>query len=234
VDLAMSPDGARLYVLSQGADNEVPADALLTYARDAASGQITLVDSERDGVAGVQGLTFPNALAVAPGGAHVYTVAGYAGSQGSILGRLAVFVRSPVDASTSYLGLWADNANGVDGLGYAIGIATTADGRYVLATGAADDALAVFRRNAVTGLLTFERVISDDASRPLDGAIDVAADPLGRFVYVVSLNEDSLTVFAPEPGAAAGAVALATLVTLVRLTAGTVLAVNYPANPKRP
>jgi len=211
VDLAISPDGTRLYVLAQGVTADVPADALLTYARDPASGLLTRVDAERDLENGVQGLTFPNAVVVAPEGNHIYTVAGFAGMQGVIPGKLSIFLRSAVDASTSYFTLYGDDANGIDGLAYAIGVTVAADGRWLYAVGAADDALAIFARDPFTGLLSFDRALRDDAdgSRLLDGAIDVAADPLGRFVYVVALNEDSLTVFAPEPGAAAGAALLA-------------------------
>lgn len=228
VDLAPSPDGALLYVVAQG----VSADALLTYARDPQSGALTLADSEQNGANGVEGLEFPNALAVAPGGAHLYTAAGFAGQQGTIPGRLALFRRSPQDDATHYVSLWADGANGVDGLGYAIGIATTPSGGHVLATGAADGALAVFARDRTTGLLAFERAIRDDADPALllDAAVDVAADPLGRFVYALSLNEDAVTVFAPEPGAAAcAAAACAALAGLRQRRAR-----PQPWKPKRP
>ena len=210
VDLAVSSDGAFVYVLAQG----VAADSLVTYARDPMTGALTKFDFEKDGVDGVQGLTFPNAMAIAPGDRDLYTVAGYQGSQGSIAGKLSLFARSPVDDTTQYFTLWGDGVNGVDGLDYAIGVALTKDGRTLLATGASDGALAVFTRDPATGLLSFDRAIRDDsdAALLLSGAIDVATDPLGRFVYVVSINEGALTVFAPEPGAAAlGAAACAAL-----------------------
>jgi len=65
----------------------------------------------------------------------------------------------------------------------------------------------VFRRNPADGVLTFDRAIRNDANPTLllDAAVDVASDPLGRFVYVASINDSALTVFAPEPGAALGA-----------------------------
>jgi hypothetical protein len=75
------------------------------------TGALTKFDSEKDGVDGVQGLTFPNAMAIAPGDRDLYTVAGYQGSQGSIAGKLSLFARSPVDDTTQYFTLLGDDGS---------------------------------------------------------------------------------------------------------------------------
>jgi DNA-binding beta-propeller fold protein YncE len=213
VEVAVSPLGDRVYALAQGfiESPEFAADSLHTFSRDGVTGEITLIDTEDDGADGVEGLTLPTSLAVSPDGADIYTVSGFASSapNGPPPGRLATFEREAGTGLTSYVSFLEDDVGGVDGLDYPLGVATAADGRWVYATGAADDALAVFARVPGTGALAFDRAIRNDAnpSLLLDAAIDVATDPLGRFVYVAALNDGALTVFAPEPGAALGAAA---------------------------
>jgi len=157
----------------------------------------------------VEGLTLPTSLAVSPDGANIYTVSGFASTAPNDPppGRLATFDREAGTGLTNFVSFLQDDVGGADGIDYPLGVATAADGRWVYATGAADDALAVFARDPSTGVLAFDRAIRNDSDPALllDAAIDVAADPLGRFVYVVALNDGALTVFAPEPGAALGA-----------------------------
>jgi 6-phosphogluconolactonase (cycloisomerase 2 family) len=211
-DLGISPDGALVYVVSQGFTSNVAADALITFARDAVTGALTEIDAEQDQVAGVAGLELPNAVAASPDGRHVYTTAGLADA-------IAFFGRSTADDTTSFIGLVSDLAQGVDGLDGAVGLAISPDGRHVLATSVSDDALAVFERDANTGLLAFERAVRDDAApaeRMLADAIDVAISPDGRFVFVAALGDDALTVFAPEPRAALLATAACAALALLR------------------
>lgn len=214
-DLAISPNGALVYVISQGFTNEVAADSLLTFERNPTTGEVTRIDSEQDQAAGVSGLELPNGVATSPDGHHIYTGAGLSSS-------IAVFAHSPVDDSTGFLAAYQEGSGGVTGLLATVGVAVTPDGAHVLATGFAADALAVFDRDP-SGFLTFDRAIRDDADagRLLDGAIDVAVDPQGRFVYVASFVENSLTVLAPEPGAAAGAAVAAAALAFRRRRAQT-------------
>ena len=206
VDLALSPDGAVLYVAAIGTFAN-PIDALTTFARDAASGVLTLIDTEEDLMGGVAGLTVPNGIAASRDRRHVYVSA-------NLSDTLAIFGRSGVDATTSFLEFVSDADPGVDGLDGATDVEITRDGAWVIATGEVDDAVALFARDRETGLLSFDRVTRDggDPARYLDLAIDLALDPLGRFVYVVAFNDDAVTVLAPEAGAlGCAATALAAL-----------------------
>jgi 6-phosphogluconolactonase (cycloisomerase 2 family) len=222
VEIATSPLGDRVYALAQGfvEDPEFAADSLHTFSRDSVTGELTLIDTEDDGANGVEGLTLPTSLAVSPDGANIYTVSGFASTapNGPPPGRLASFDREAGTGLTNLVSFLQDDVGGVDGIDYPLGVATAADGRWVYATGAADDALAVFARDPSTGVLAFDRAIRKDSDPALllDAAIDVAADPLGRFVHVVALNDDALTVFAPEPGAALGACAALLALATVR------------------
>lgn len=221
VEVATSPLGDRVYALAQGS-TESPAfiaDSLHTFSRDLVTGELTLIDTAHDGENGVEGITLPTSLVVSPDGANVYTTAGSASSiPDAPPGRVATFEREAVTGLTNYVSFLQDDVGGVDGIDLPYGIAAAENGRWVYATGAADDAFAVFTRDPATGALGFDQAIRKDANPGLllDAAVDVATDPLGRFVYVASLNDGALTVFAPEPGAAAGAAALLVLATLRR------------------
>lgn len=64
--VAISPDGAHVYVAS------VVSDAVAVFGRDAGTGALTFVESERNGIAGVTGLDGAFAVTVSPNGASVY------------------------------------------------------------------------------------------------------------------------------------------------------------------
>src|SRR4029077_16900818 len=80
--VAVSPDGKHVYVASQN-DNSLAA-----FARDPATGALTFVEFEDDGVGGADGLGGAIDLSVSPDGRHVY-VAGVADN------ALATFARDP-------------------------------------------------------------------------------------------------------------------------------------------
>ena len=90
-----------------------------------------------------------------------------------------------------------DGAAGVDGLDGAEGVAVSADGKHVYATGESEDAVAVFTRNATTGQLTFVEVHFDGASGVdgLDGAREVIVSRDGQHVYVGGNIDDAVAVF---------------------------------------
>ncbi len=71
------------------------------------------------------------------------------------------------------------------------------DGGHVYATGAVEDAMAIFGRDDATGALTFQEVLRDGTNGVdgLDGAMGVAVSFDNRFVYVCGYFEDSLTVY---------------------------------------
>lgn len=168
-----------------------------------ASGALGQIDLETQGVAGVAGLEGPRALVLAPdpdgalgpepGGEHVYVA-----SRGS--NAVTLFERDTVTGLLSFVTAWTDGVGGIDGLGGAGGLAISPDGKHLYATGATDGALAVFERDATTGLLTPIEVQleSSPAVDGLAGAVAVTLSPDGRSVYVVSRDDDSLAVFARD------------------------------------
>jgi 6-phosphogluconolactonase (cycloisomerase 2 family) len=87
--VAVSGDGKHVYACGFG-------NAVVVFARNAATGALTWVESDHEGVGGVTGIAFCGSLALSPDGQHVYAI-------GSIDKALAVFDRDP---ATGALTLW--------------------------------------------------------------------------------------------------------------------------------
>jgi 6-phosphogluconolactonase (cycloisomerase 2 family)/predicted secreted Zn-dependent protease len=66
--LAISPDGATLIAADQ-------SNSIRSYARDFTTGALTLIEEERDGVNGVDGLDRSLGVDISPDGSHVYVTA---------------------------------------------------------------------------------------------------------------------------------------------------------------
>jgi 6-phosphogluconolactonase (cycloisomerase 2 family) len=206
--LAMSPDGAHLYMASQGFAFD--GDSIAALTRDAPTGALAWVDIYRDGDLGVDGLGGIAALTVSADGAHVYSAAGTDDA-------VAAFSRNASTGALTFLGEVRDGVGGVDGLDGAHDLAVSPDGAHVYAVGAADDAVAVFSRNAGTGALTFVEVKRDGVGGVdgLDGVTHVAVSPDGAHVYTASGGDRAVAVFGRNAGTGA-----LTFVQVVRAPAG--------------
>jgi 6-phosphogluconolactonase (cycloisomerase 2 family) len=64
--VAVSPDGAHVYVTGR------IDDAVATFARDPATGALSFVELDKDGMGGVDGLDDASLAAASPDGAHLY------------------------------------------------------------------------------------------------------------------------------------------------------------------
>jgi 6-phosphogluconolactonase (cycloisomerase 2 family) len=183
--VAASPDGAHLYVT--GALD----DAVVTFSREPGSGALTWVEQEKDGVNTVDGLDSAAGVAVAPDGAHVY-VAGLNDD------AVVTFSRDPGTGALTWVEQDKDGVTpGVDGLDFATGVAVAPDGAHVYATGAVDDAVAVFSRDPSSGGLTFVEQQKDGVAGVdgLNTARGVTVSPDGAQVYVASSDDDAVAVF---------------------------------------
>src|SRR5688572_26916152 len=67
-DVAVTLDGLFVYVATSGEED----DAVTVFARSMATGHLTLVEAEVEGVGGVVGLNGAIAIAISPDNAHVY------------------------------------------------------------------------------------------------------------------------------------------------------------------
>ena len=184
LSVVVSPDGQNVYAAG-GSDS-----AVAVFHRDAATGALTLLEVQKDGVDGVDGLAFASALALSPDGAYLYV----AGSNDS---AVAVFRRDATTGALSFVEAQKNGVAGVDGLAFARAVAVSPDGSHVYVAGQQDSAVAVFRRNALTGWLTFVEV-----QRQGVGGVDGIAGPLaltfspnGAHLYVAAGSQNAVTVF---------------------------------------
>jgi 6-phosphogluconolactonase (cycloisomerase 2 family) len=169
--MAVSSDGAHVYVPN--------TNSITVLSRDSATGVLTIVEWVRDGLNGVDGLNGARSLTVSPDGSHVYAV-------GQHDDALAVFSRDSATGALTFVEAYFDDVNSVGGLGGVTFVTVSPDGAHVYAAGAADDALALFRRDSATGALTF-------VEAQHDWAAFVTMSPDGDHVYAA--DDDTLTVY---------------------------------------
>jgi 6-phosphogluconolactonase (cycloisomerase 2 family) len=172
--LAVSPDSRHAYVAAS------VDDAVAVFERDATNGTLSLVEIQRDGVAGIDGLDGAAAIAVGPGGGHVYA-AGEA---------VVVFARDPASGALQSQQVIRDGIDGVQGIQQPTAIVLSPDGGQVYVAG---QDLVVFQRDADTGALTFAGVAPSSAPGmpPGQRPDSLAASADGRHVYAVSRNDNS-------------------------------------------
>jgi 6-phosphogluconolactonase (cycloisomerase 2 family) len=185
--VAVSPDGRNVYAVGPS------SDTLAVFARDAATGALTQLETQKDGFGGVDGLAGASALVVSPDGAHVYVV-------GMRDDAVAAFVRDPETGALTFLEAQKEGTAGVEGLRYARAIAISPDGAFLYAAGQLSDAIAVFKRNGLTGWLTFVEV-QRQGTRGVDGIagpLALAVSPDGAHLYAASGDQSAVTVFARD------------------------------------
>ena len=175
--MAISPDGAHLYAASDD-------DQLVVFGRDSMSGLLTLVEAQVNGAGGVSGLSAPKPVIVSPDGLNVYV-----GSQGE--NALAVFRRNSGDGALAFVEVQRDGVAGVDGLQGPEALAMSPDGVHLYVAASGDNAVSVFRRDAVNGALIF---VEARRQLQMSAPVDLAVGADGAHVYVVA--SDSLVVFA--------------------------------------
>jgi len=131
----VSADGRHVYVTGLN-DNSVAV-----FSRDASTGAIEFVEFLQDGVDGVDGLGGAIFVTVSPDGNQVYTA-------GETDSAIAVFDRNATTGRLSFVEIQQDESGGVDGLNAVLGLAVSSDGANLYGAGRADNAVAVFSRQA--------------------------------------------------------------------------------------
>lgn len=87
--------------------------------------------------------------------------------------------------------------NGVQGLEGVTAVAVSPDGQHLYAAGFGSNALAVFKRNAADGSLSFVQALIDGSNQVdgLAGASDVKLSPDGNTLYATGFNDSAVAVF---------------------------------------
>lgn len=193
-DVAVSPDGRHVYAVFF-----LPS-ALAVWARDPATGALEHVETQKNGISGVEHMSGPFSLVVSPDGAHVYAATFSSDA-------VVAFSRDPETGALDFLQAVRDGVGGFDGLDQLGGsadrilapgaLAVSPDGGSLYVAGAADDAVAALSRDPETGLLGFlEAELDGEAGvQGLQGAKGLALSPDGLHLYATGDQDERLAVF---------------------------------------
>lgn len=206
--VAVSPDGRDVFVI---ADN---SEAVTRFSRNRATGRLVFAQcfqddnvtapSDTPACTKVPWLEGPRDVTLSPDGRSVYVVARNDNT-------LVRFNRDLRTGEISFVQCFADNdtplpvgCSGVNGLGGAVSVAASADGRSVIVAADNDDALVNFNRSRQSGALSFRQCFDDaagggEASCPgvqrLDFPTDVAIAPGGGTVLMTANGSDAVLRF---------------------------------------
>jgi len=188
VDLAISSDGAQLYVA------RLLGDSIEVLNRDNTTGDLTVLGT----ASGAPGLVRPWRVVVSGDGVYVYVI-----THGSLVplteDALLVFKRGS-DGRLTWVETLQNNSGGINAMSVPsdLTLSATGDQLYVRASGS--NSLLVFSRDTGTGKLTLLQTLleSDATISGLNsiGWLDVSADT--RFVYTTSTIDNSVSVFARD------------------------------------
>lgn len=147
------------------------------------------------------------ALAADVLGNHVYAVGTRSDTNG-VRDTVVAFNRDPLNGVLTRLSSWSDgqvvalpdgsgNAPPVRGIAGAVDVVLTADGRFLYVAGQDADSIAVFARDAATGLLSWRSQVTD-GELGVDGIGGIASlvlSPDGRHLYGGGAADQAIAVF---------------------------------------
>lgn len=149
MDLAISPDGAVLFVIGQ------QANSIVVFDRDLVSGNLTYRETFVHGTGGVTGLVAPAAIAVSRDGKNIYALAWTSKS-------ICMFNRDPSTGLITFGEALHDWDSGGPGLTRPREIGITGDDRTVVVAGAGK--LATFDRDTQTGRLSAREILFENTA----------------------------------------------------------------------
>jgi 6-phosphogluconolactonase (cycloisomerase 2 family) len=168
----VSPDDAHVYVA--GRDDH----AVAVFARDRATGALTFLERERDGVGGVEDMRVVTGVAVSPDGAHLYAISDKDSA-------ISVFARDPASGLLDFLGVHAGVEPSRDALFGPRFVTVSPDGAHVYVAAQFGEAITTFERDPTTGALHFlEMHRHGEDGALLRGLVPIVLDPESPDVYV--------------------------------------------------
>ncbi|APS28824.1 beta-propeller fold lactonase family protein [Pectobacterium brasiliense] len=209
--ISVSQDGKTLLVTGSEGNNNSGKTYLRVYARDAETGELTLLQSftqgEQDDLSTpaieVNGLNTITTLAQSKDGSSVY-VAGGSGSAYS----LVQFSRDTMTGLLSYVGIVAtQGVNGVSGLDAAVSeIVLSDDGTSLYAINGVTptdgsttkNAVVFFSRDTTSGALTFVGSLVGSDTIPLRSPSGIVLSSDGTSAYISNLGNNSITVLSRD------------------------------------
>ena len=165
------------------------ANAVTVFKRESANGRLTIIDTARAGENDVGGLDFVIDASFSADNRFLYTAASNGVGVFKLDGEKLSFVQHETAAG---------RLEGVRG------VAFSPDGQWIYATAHASGVLAVFRRDATSGMLTVVQVLKDGENEitALDGAFRTACSADGKHVYISSgrfKGDQAISVFQTLP-----------------------------------
>ena len=182
--ITVSPDGKNVYAVGYF------DDALVTFARDLNTGTLTYINQHKDSQNGVDGLKRANTVTISADGLFAYAT-GYTDD------AVALFSRSPIDGTLTYITNYKNGLTGINGLNGASSIILSHDGMNAYACGFNDGAVVVFSRDPATGFLSYLSTYKDDVDGVdgLQGVRALALNPDDQHFYAISGGENAITLF---------------------------------------
>ncbi|MFK8005722.1 MAG: beta-propeller fold lactonase family protein [Saprospiraceae bacterium] len=180
----ISSDGNHIYAAGH-ADGKV-----VVFSRNASTGLLTYVEAIQDNVNFVDGLSGAFSVFVSPDGINVYVTGVYDNA-------VAIFARDTDDGTLTFMEIQQDGQNGVDFMAFPFNVSGSADGNYIYALGANDNAINVFERNPTNGILTFKsaQVEGNVGVNGLNYPVHIAVSPDGNQVYTAANGSGAAVVF---------------------------------------
>ncbi|RUR92653.1 beta-propeller fold lactonase family protein [Pectobacterium polaris] len=209
--ISVSQDGKTLLVTGSEGNNNSGKTYLRVYARDAETGELTLLQSFTQGeqddpstpAIEVNGLNTITTLAQSKDGSSVY-VAGGSGSTYS----LVQFSRDTTTGQLSYVGIVAtQDVNGVSGLDAVISEIVLSDDGTSLYTingvtpidsATTKNAVVFFSRDTTSGALTFVGSLVGSDTIPLKSPSGIVLSSDGTSAYISNLGNHSITVLSRD------------------------------------
>ncbi len=193
-EIAISPDGKFVYVISQNS-----TDGITVFSRDAGTGKLTYSSEVPKGTT--------NVLIDAPRGIAISKDGGFAYVSGGSDNALNVFSRNTSTGVLSIIETHLDNSETggtINTLTRPAGIAISPDNKHliVLSSSSSESGISIFTRNTSDGTLAFLQEFRDDGIggtiTNLTAAQWASFSPDGKFVYVSAPGADALNIFSRE------------------------------------
>jgi len=182
--VVISPDGKHVYVAGS---NE---HSLVVFSRNPLDGKLTHVKTYRDGQDDLQGLGGVFTLTMSSDGKFLYATS-------VIDNALTVLNRNDATGELTVVETLLDNQNGVNGLDFVTAMTITSDGTRLYTAASDDNAIGVFRRDPLTGKLTFAQALGD-AQEGADGLISVRGVAVSsdmKHLYSASSADHAVSLF---------------------------------------
>ncbi|AFY36089.1 beta-propeller fold lactonase family protein [Calothrix sp. PCC 7507] len=182
--VTVSPDGKFLYASGFG------DSAVAVFKRNPDTGKLSFVEVQKNNVGGITGLFSVDYVTVSPDNKFLYTAA-YNDS------AVAVFQRNTDTGQLSFVEVKKNGIAGITGLGQVSSITVSPDNNFLYTTGLNDSAVAVFKRDATTGKLSFVEVKKDGVGGVdgLGGVFSATISPDGQYLYAAGYYDSAVAVF---------------------------------------